>query len=80
MKVTILGANQCEISAEKGTFLQSYKVIVAAYINGCLHLDKTYYKYSKTTSKHISQFTGLSSKERAKGIKEGSILLSDLNQ
>lgn len=80
MKVKILGANNCEIRTDKGTFLQSYKVIVAGYINGTLHLDQKYHNYSKTTSKHITQWTGLSSKERTKGIKEGTILLSDLNQ
>ena len=80
MKVTILNANSCEISTEKGTFLQSYNVVVAGYINGVLHLDKEYHNYSKTTSKHITQWTGLSSAERTKGIKDGSILLSDLNQ
>lgn len=80
MRVTILNANSAEIRTDKGTFLQSYNVIVAAYIDGILHLDQKYHKYSKTTSKHISQFTGLDSKERAKGIADGTILLSDLNQ
>lgn len=59
--------------------LYSYNKCIATYKDGILILDKKYYAYSNTTSKHLSQFCGMNSKERAKGIKDGSILLDNLN-
>jgi len=62
--------------------LYSYGKTIATFRdghNGRLILDKKYHKWSNTTSRHLTDFCGLDSKERAKGIKSGSILLDNLN-
>lgn len=79
-KVDLLGANQAQITHGQSRYLQSYDVIVAAYIDNVLHLDDDYQNYSRTTSKHIAQWTGLSSNDRQKGIANGTIKLTNLNE
>ncbi len=56
MKLSKLGPNITELDLANGTtVLFSYKTPVAAYVVG-RGLIKTSKKYSKTTSKHVSQW------------------------
>jgi hypothetical protein len=56
MKLSKLGPNTTELDLANGTtVLFSYKTPVAAYVVG-RGLIKTEKKYSKTTSKHVSQW------------------------
>jgi hypothetical protein len=59
--------------------LFSYGRTIALYRDGKLILDEKYYAHSNTTSKHLTLFCEMNSKERAKGIKSGEILLDNLN-
>lgn len=63
-----------------GKIFQSYQAIVA-FTSYCGNhfIDERYYKYSKTTSKYLSEFFGLSAKEIAKAIKSGDIRLCLIN-
>jgi len=63
-----------------GTLFQSYNVIVA-FTSYCGNhfIDERYYKYSKTTSKYLSEFFGLTAKEIAKAITSGDIRLCIIN-
>ena len=56
MIIKKIGKNQIEIYNKKKniTILQSYNTVVAAKISGKLY--KTEQFYSRTTSKHITQF------------------------
>jgi hypothetical protein len=55
MKVNPVGSNQTEIERDNGvTILFSYKTPVAAFVPGKGALCTTT-KYSRTTSKHITQ-------------------------
>lgn len=61
-------------------YFQSYDSIIAMRTyDGKLVLDGTYWNYSRTTSKHRNQFTGLTTAETKEQIKDGAILLSHLN-
>ena len=56
MKIKSIAANQTEITLANGTIVfVSYETPVAAFIPG-RGIVKTSTKWSKTTSKHISQF------------------------
>ena len=44
------------------------------------YLDKTYWNYSKTTSKYRNQFLGETTKETQAKIDSGKYILTDLNQ
>jgi len=73
-------ANQFEINHNGEKFFQSYRVIVAKYdASGRLFLDSYYWDYSRTTARYRNQFTGLTTDETKKGIKDGSIVLCNLN-
>jgi len=68
-------------SISSGTLFQSYESTVAFidYV-GRLFIDHRYYKYSKTTSKYLSQFFGMTSKQIEQGIKSGDIRLCEIWQ
>jgi hypothetical protein len=55
MKVTSLGANRTEIETDNKRILISYQTPVAAWIAGQGYM-KTSKKWSRTTSKHITQW------------------------
>jgi len=59
-----------------GKIFQSYNAIVA-FTSYCGNhfIDERYYKYSKTTSKYLSEFLGSNAKEIAKAITSGDIRL-----
>lgn len=73
-------ANQFIIRNDEVTYFQSYDVIIAKEEGTQITLDKNYYKYSYTTVKYRNAFLGMTSKEVEKAIKEGSIILDDLNK
>ena len=76
-------ANQFIIERDDGsTLFQSYNTIIAkkdSVWGKGLRLDRDMWDYSTTTSKYRNQFTGLTTAETKAGIKDGSIILVDLN-
>ena len=74
--------NQFIIYTEEGEYFQSYSTIIAFRHRGsdpCWVLDKDKWNCSVTTSKYRNQFTGMTTKETEKAIKDGRIKLEDLN-
>lgn len=59
---------------------QSYNSIIAVKATGQVYLDKTYWDYSRTTSKYRNKFLGMTTPEIKANIKAGDIKLVDLNQ
>ena len=72
-------ANQFIIKTAKGEFFQSYGTIIAGYTKDGLVFDADYWNYSRTTSRHRNNFTGLDTPETKKRIKAGDIKLTKLN-
>lgn len=72
-------ANQFVITTEEGTYFKSYGTLIAGFVNGGLVMDEDYWDYSRTTSRHRNNFTGLDTKETKSKIKDGSIKLVSLN-
>ena len=68
MHVNILGLNKCEIVTDKGRYLQSYKTVVAFVDNAGRIVLFPKWNYSRTTTKHVSQFLGIPAKEIRKRI------------
>jgi len=72
----ILHYNNCKV-------FQSYETIIAEeyrdFRGSRIILDKNALNYSKTTSKHLFIFLDMSKKEIEIDIKDGLILLKDLN-
>ncbi len=68
-------------SISSGDLFQSYKSTVALidYV-GRKFIDHRYYKYSKTTSKYLSQFFEMTSEEIEQAIKAGDIRLCEIWQ
>ena len=73
-------ANQFIIETPKGDYFQSYRSIIAfkSKKEGLI-LDEYFWNYSRTTSKYRNQFTGLTTKETEKAIKDKEIKLKNLN-
>lgn len=77
--VKSLAENQIVTYFNFGRVLKSYDTVVAMILdNGQKYLDPKY-NVSQTTSKYINKFLGTDTKSRAKGIKEGSISIMNLN-
>lgn len=74
--------NQFKIFVNDGVYFQSYdKVIVYKdFKNNKVYLDKIYWGYSRTTAKYRNMFLGYSTQEIKNRIKEGLIILTDLNK
>jgi hypothetical protein len=74
--------NQFIIKTNNKTYFQSYDVIVAVRDNKSnkVTLDKTYYNYSKTTSKYRNSFLNVDSKEFNNNLKNKMYSLRDLNK
>ena len=80
-KVKQLTNNQFIIQHDDVEYFQSYdSIIVKRFKQGICHLDKTYWNYSKTTSKYRNQFLGETTKETQRKIDRGLHILTDLNQ
>lgn len=72
--------NQFIIYAPDATYFQSYKSIIVKETNtGDVYLDRTYWDYSRTTSKYRNLFLGESTEETEEKIKNGTYKLVDLN-
>lgn len=73
-------ANQFIIRDGKRIIFQSYDSTIAVIECGRITLDKNLWNCSRTTSKYRNMFTELTTEETKRGIKEGKILLDDLNK
>ena len=73
--------NQFIIYDDEWVIFQSYESIIARYSFNKMkiELDSKYWNYSKTTSKYRNIFLDMKSQEIKKGIKEGSLILTNLN-
>lgn len=73
-------ANQFEIYTPEGKYFQSYTSVIAFVDKfGQIMLDEYYHNYSRTTSKYLTQFLDMNTKERTKAIKNKEIILTNLN-
>lgn len=75
--VEIQRINCCTIKTEDGTYLQSYKSIVALRKNDGSIILFPKWNYSRTTAKHVSQFLNIRTKEILQRIKKGEIKVWD---
>lgn len=66
-------ANQFDIEFENGIAFQSYNSLIAVRMNGYLYLTDLH-DYSNTTSKYATEWTGLTTAERRRGLADGSII------
>jgi len=71
--------NQFLIYTDEGVFFQSYSTVIAAKVGGKIYLDASKWDYSTTTGKYRNQFLRMDKKETLKAIKEGKIILTNLN-
>lgn len=73
--------NQFLITTEKKQIFQSYKTIICEinFIERQIYLDTNALNYSKTTSKYLYSFLAMNRKEIEQDIKNGVILLKNLN-
>ena len=71
--------NQFEIYLNNKKYFQSYDTIIACYDNKGLILDTYATEYSRTTSKYLTLFTGLYTKELRQKIKNKTIRVKNLN-
>jgi len=60
-------------------YFQSYNSIIVKRYKGIVYLDKTYWNYSRTTSKYRNIFLGETTKETQAKINSGEYVLTDLN-
>ena len=74
-------ANQFIIFSGNYEYFQSYDSLIAKknIRTGKLIFDDYYWNYSRTTSKYRNQFTGLTTKETEKAIKDKEIKFKNLN-
>ena len=72
--------NQYKIHTKEGIFFQSYdKLIALKRSDGKIILDKKYKNYSRTTMKYLKRFLMKSPDMIKEGIRNGEIILTDLN-
>ena len=90
MKVENMKSNKGNLVPNQFTFrdnngyvyFQSYNSIIAKVDltkHDFIRLDSKYWNYSKTTSKYRNMFLGMTTPDIKKAIKEGTIILEDLN-
>ena len=72
-------ANQFVIRDGEKEIFQSYETKIAEIERGKITIDENALNYSKTTSKHLFIFLGKDRKRIERGIKEGTILVKNLN-
>lgn len=81
MRVDIISNNNAVIETkDMGRLCQSYDKIIALDTGDEIILDKRYWNFSKTTSKHRSAFLRESTKETQRKIDNGTYKLEDLNK
>ena len=71
--------NQFIITDGGVEYFQSYKTIIAKYVDGQVYLDATHWDYSRTTSKYLNQFLNATSKEVRERVAMGDYPLINLN-
>ncbi len=72
--------NQFRIFTSEGCFFQSYSSMIAFRpFSGPIQLDVNKWDYSKTTGKYRNLFLNETKKETEAKIKDGTYLLTDLN-
>ena len=76
MYVEILSKNCCIIHTKEGEYLQSYTSIVG-FKNWGIIILYPHWNYSSTTTKQVSKWLGLSSKEIKQKLKEDIIKYED---
>jgi len=80
-KIRSISNNNILIFTSNGVILTSYGINIAFKSDdGKIYLDKKYYKYSKTTSKHRNMFLDENLYKTEKKIKDGTYILTDLNK
>ena len=74
-------ANQFSINDKGIQYFQSYKTIIVKIDKaGNISLDRNYWDYSRTTSKHRNIFLNTNTKDTKAKIKSGEYKLTDLNK
>ena len=73
-------ANQFIIEDGGYKIFQSYKNIIAKQKNGNVTLDKKAWNYSRTTSKYLNQFLGISAAIFNSNMNAGVYKLANLNK
>lgn len=68
--------NQFHLAGLDWAALQSYDSLVAVYHKNQYYLGP-HHDYSNTTSKYVTQFTGLDTKERRKRLQEATVKTLD---
>ena len=71
--------NQFEIYLNNKRYFQSYDTIICYYDDKGLVLDTFATEYSRTTSKYLTLFTGMFTKELRQKIKDKTIRVKNLN-
>lgn len=72
--------NQFLIDTDEGTYLQSYRSIIAFRdLNGNVSLDERYWDYSQTTGKYRNKFLNETKRETEQNIEAGNYTLANLN-
>lgn len=66
--------NQFNLACENGRAFQSYDSLIAIRVGGTLYLTDRH-DFSNTTSKYATSWTGLTTKERREGLKNGVFVL-----
>lgn len=73
--------NQFRIYTPNGCYFQSYQsVICFKDHNGTITIDPRWYKYSKTTSRYLHEFLGMTAQEIQSLINLDCIELKELNE
>ena len=72
-------ANQFIIWDGNKRIFQSYRTKIAEIENGQITIDSNAMGYSKTTSKHLYIFLGMDRKQIEQQVKDGIIMVNDLN-
>lgn len=79
-RIFTIAPNQVVLSDGEGTCgFWSYGVCVAKESSMGVILDERFWNCSKTTSKHLAQFLGLTTKQIKEGVKKGQFRLENLN-
>ena len=71
--------NQIVIRTPKEVIFQSYRSIIAVIKDDKIYLDRNCWDYSRTTSKYRNKFLHMDTTEIKRAIKNGSIILTNLN-
>ena len=66
--------NQFNLTCQNGSALQSYDSLIAVRVGDTLYLTDRH-DFSVTTSKYATEWTGLTTKERREGLKNGVFVL-----